>query len=62
MPFHIINESTEKRYLTGSDFDPESFQFADDALWIGEEFGPYLIKADLNGKVLAVFDTRWTAK
>ena len=57
MPFHIINESTEKRYLTGSDFDPESFQFADDALWIGEEFGPYLIKADLNGKVLAVFDT-----
>lgn len=62
MPFHIINESTEKRYLTGSDFDPESFQFADDALWIGEEFGPYLIKADLNGKVLAVFDTQVDGK
>lgn len=51
-----------KRYLTGSDFDPESFQFADDALWIGEEFGPYLIKADLNGKVLAVFDTQVDGK
>ena len=44
VPFHIINESTENRYLTGSDFDLEGFQFADDALWIGDEFGPYLIK------------------
>jgi hypothetical protein len=57
VPFHIVNESTQKRYLTGSDFDPESFQFADNAIWIGEEFGPYLIKTDLDGKVLAVFDT-----
>lgn len=57
IPFHIINESTDKRYLTGSDFDPESFQFADGALWVGEEFGPYLIKMDLNGKVLALFET-----
>ncbi|WP_058910887.1 esterase-like activity of phytase family protein [Entomohabitans teleogrylli] len=57
VPFHIVNESSEKRYLTGSDFDPESFQFADNALWIGEEFGPYLIKADLDGRILAVFDT-----
>lgn len=62
VPFHIVNESTEKRYLTGSDFDPESFQFADNALWIGDEFGPYLIKADLNGKVLAVFDTQIEGK
>ncbi|AHG18653.1 glycerophosphodiester phosphodiesterase [Chania multitudinisentens RB-25] len=62
VPFHIINESTEKRYLTGSDFDPESFQFAGNALWIGDEFGPYLIKTDLNGKVLAVFETRVDGK
>lgn len=34
-----------------------SFQFADGAIWIGDEFGPFLIKADMNGKVLAVFDT-----
>lgn len=32
VPFHIVNESTDKRYLTGADFDPESFQFADGSL------------------------------
>ncbi|SFE06859.1 esterase-like activity of phytase family protein [Paracidovorax konjaci] len=58
VPFRIAEEGTERRYLTGSDFDPESFQFAGGALWIGEEFGPYLIKADLDGKVLAVFETQ----
>jgi hypothetical protein len=57
VPFRITHEGTDKRYLTGADFDPESFQFAGGALWIGEEFGPFLIKADLNGKVLAVFET-----
>src|SRR5690606_125102 len=57
VPFRVVHEGTDKRYLTGSDFDPESFQFADGALWIGEEFGPYLIKADMQGKVLGVFDT-----
>ena len=55
--FRIVQEGTNQRYLTGADFDPESFQFVGGALWIGEEFGPYLIKADLKGKVLAVFDT-----
>lgn len=58
VPFRIAQEGSKQRYLTGSDFDPESFQFAGGALWIGEEFGPYLIKADLNGKVLGVFETR----
>ena len=58
VPFRIVQEGTAKRYLTGSDFDTESFQFAGGALWIGDEFGPFLIKADLNGKVLAVFETR----
>ncbi|NML17762.1 esterase-like activity of phytase family protein [Azohydromonas sp. G-1-1-14] len=57
VPFRIVHEGTKRRYLTGADFDPESFQFAGGALWIGDEFGPYLIKADLSGKVLAVFDT-----
>jgi hypothetical protein len=57
VPFHIVNEGTTKRYLTGADFDPESFQFAQGTLWIGDEFGPYLIKADLSGKVLGVFET-----
>ena len=57
VPFRIVHESTKARYLTGSDFDTESFQFAGGALWIGDEFGPFLIKADLKGKVLAVFET-----
>ena len=55
--FRIVHEGTAKRYLTGSDFDTESFQFAGGGLWIGDEFGPFLIKTDLKGKVLAVFDT-----
>ncbi len=57
VPFRIVHEGSKKRYLTGSDFDTESFQFADGALWIGDEFGPFLIKTDLKGKVLAVFET-----
>ena len=57
VPFRIVHEGTKQRYLTGSDFDTESFQLAGGALWIGDEFGPFLIKADMKGKVLAVFDT-----
>lgn len=57
VPFRIANEGTEKRYLTGADFDPESIQPIGDKLWFGEEFGPYLIRTDLNGKVEAVFET-----
>ena len=62
LPFRITHEGSKQRYLTGADLDPESFQFAGGALWIGEEFGPFLIKADLNGKVLAVFDTKVEGK
>ena len=57
VPFRIVHEGSSKRYLTGSDFDTESFQFAGGALWIGDELGPWLIKADLQGKVLALFET-----
>ncbi|WP_245439218.1 esterase-like activity of phytase family protein [Microvirga aerophila] len=57
VPFRIANESTDKRYLTGSDFDPESFQLIGDKIWIGDEFGPYLIQADRSGKIEAVFET-----
>jgi hypothetical protein len=57
VPFRIVQEGTEKRYLTGADFDPESIQPIGDKLWFGEEFGPYLIRTDLNGKVEAVFET-----
>lgn len=57
VPFRIVHEGTAKRYLTGADFDTESFQFAGGALWIGDELGPWLIKTDMSGKVLAVFET-----
>jgi len=62
VPFRIIHEGSKKRYLTGSDFDTESFQLAGGALWIGDELGPWLIKTDLKGKVLAVFETKVDGK
>ena len=57
VPFRIVHEGTEKRYLTGSDFDIEGFQFIGDHIWIGEEFGPYVLKTDKTGKVLDMFET-----
>jgi len=62
VPFRIVNENTPKRYLTGSDFDLESIQPIGDAIWFGEELGPFLIKTDKAGKVLAVFDTKVDGK
>lgn len=41
------------RLLTGYDFDVESIaRAADGTLWIGEEFGPYLLHFDQNGTLL----------
>ena len=57
VPFLIVNEGTRQRYLTGADFDPESMQFIGDEVWFGDELGPYLVKTDRQGKVLAVFET-----
>jgi hypothetical protein len=57
VPFRIVHEDTAKRYLTGSDFDTEGFQIIGDTFWIGDEFGPYVLKADKTGKILAVFET-----
>ncbi|MDD3352647.1 esterase-like activity of phytase family protein [Zoogloea sp.] len=62
VPFLIVHEGTQKRYLTGADFDIESIQPIGDALWFGDELGPYLIKTDLKGRVLAVFDTKVDGK
>lgn len=62
VPFRITHDGTEKRYLTGSDFDLEGFQIIGDKIWIGEEFGPFLIRADMNGKVEAVFETEVEGK
>jgi len=57
VPFHIVYEGTDSRYLTGADFDTESIQIVDGTVWIGDEFGPYLINATLDGKILAVYPT-----
>ncbi|MEJ3744453.1 esterase-like activity of phytase family protein [Actinomycetes bacterium KLBMP 9797] len=53
VPFPIVRENTADRLLTGADFDIESL--ARDArgdLWLGDEFGPYLLRVDRTGKVL----------
>ncbi|MEI7444540.1 MAG: esterase-like activity of phytase family protein [Burkholderiales bacterium] len=57
VPFRIVNEHTRERYLTGADFDPESIQPVADGFWIGEEFGPFLIHVDRQGRVTGVFGT-----
>jgi hypothetical protein len=57
VPFRIALEGTSARYLTGADFDPESIQIVGEDVWIGEEFGPYLIRATLDGRVLSVHPT-----
>jgi len=62
VPFRIVNENTPQRYLTGADFDIESIQPIGDALWFGDELGPFLLKTDRQGKVLAVYDTKVDGK
>ncbi len=53
IPFAIANHFSGKRTLTGADFDLESFQRAKDGtFWFGDEFGPFLIHTDANGRVL----------
>lgn len=56
-PFPIVTTGTAERYLTGADFDPESLAFTADAIWIGDEFGPYLLQVDMAGRLMAVFET-----
>lgn len=50
-PFPIVTEATETRYLTGADFDIESVQPVADGFWLGDEFGPYLLKFDTQGRL-----------
>ncbi|MGH8804238.1 MAG: esterase-like activity of phytase family protein [Polaromonas sp.] len=57
VPFHIQNENTQRRYLTGIDFDPESLQVVGNEWWIGDEFGPYILRTDFQGRVLGVIET-----
>lgn len=51
--FPIVNGDTKERLLTGADFDVESMQrMSDGTLWVGEEFGPYLLHFSADGVLL----------
>ena len=53
MPFHLVRDDTPERWLTGSDLDPESFvRMPDGSMWVGDEFGPFLLHVDRDGRVL----------
>ena len=45
---------SDGRLLTGADFDVESIARMDDGtFWVGEEFGPYLLHFDAQGRLLS---------
>ncbi|WP_345752865.1 esterase-like activity of phytase family protein [Microbacterium rhizophilus] len=53
LDFPIVNEGTDERLLTGADFDIESVVRAKDGtLWVGEEFGPFLLHFAKDGTLL----------
>jgi glycerophosphoryl diester phosphodiesterase len=53
IPFAITNHFTDRRVLTGADFDIESIQrVKDGSYWIGDEFGPFLLHVSKTGRVL----------
>lgn len=53
VPFEIVNENTTDRLLTGGDFDVESVtRTPDGSMWVGDEFGPFLLHFDSAGKLL----------
>jgi glycerophosphoryl diester phosphodiesterase len=52
IPWPIVNP-TGARNLTGADFDIESVRRAKDGtLWFGDEFGPFLLHASADGRLL----------
>jgi hypothetical protein len=51
--FPIVNEDTRHRLLTGGDIDPESLQRGRHGdLWVGDEFGPWILHFDRRGRLL----------
>jgi len=53
MGFPIVNDATAGRVLTGGDIDPESLQRGSNGdLWVGDEFGPWVLHFDTHGVLL----------
>ncbi|CAM3687193.1 esterase-like activity of phytase family protein [Isoptericola cucumis] len=53
LDFPIVNDGTDDRLLTGADLDIESVVRAKDGtLWVGDEFGPFLLHFDADGTLL----------
>ncbi len=53
LTFPIVNEGTDARLLTGADIDPESLQRGPNGdLWVGDEFGPWILHFDARGRLL----------
>jgi len=51
--FPIVNDGTPERLLTGGDIDPESLRRDHNGdLWVGDEFGPFILHFDATGKLL----------
>ena len=54
VPWTIVREDQPERALTGADFDIESLRvLPDGTMWIGDEFGPWLLHADATGRLLS---------
>ena len=50
----LVNGDTRRRLLTGADFDIESVvRGKNGTFWIGDEFGPFLLRVSATGKVLS---------
>lgn len=50
--FPIVRGATD-RFLTGGDIDPESLQRGRNGdLWVGDEFGPWILHFDSSGRLL----------
>jgi glycerophosphoryl diester phosphodiesterase len=53
IPWPIVNGATADRLLTGSDFDIESIRIDRRGdFWVGDEFGPFLLHFDEDGRLL----------
>ena len=57
VPYRIVMEGHEDRWLTGADFDLEGMQPVGDRIWFGEEFGPFIFSTDRDGVVQSFHET-----